>query len=61
ELFILLDAPLEKLENICRPEIIEGIRRVRQGRLLINPGFDGEYGEIKIFTAEEKLKQKELF
>lgn len=61
ELYILLDAPLEEIKKVSAPEIAEGIKRVREGKLSIKPGFDGQYGEIKIFSENEKNKQKELF
>ena len=70
ELSILMDLPLEKLVDVDK-KIIEGIERVRQGRLRIKPGYDGEYGEVKIFEeadlpfvalAKEGVKrQNELF
>ena len=31
----------------------EGIRRLREGRVLKTAGFDGEYGKIALFTPEE--------
>ncbi|MDD5527409.1 MAG: endonuclease Q family protein [Patescibacteria group bacterium] len=64
ELFILMDLPLDKLAGRTLPLIAEGIKRVREGKLAIKPGFDGQYGEIKIFTTAEKLQgktQKPLF
>ncbi len=59
EMEILLDIPLEKLKNITSEKIIEGIRRVREGELTVEPGYDGEYGKVKIF--KDKEKQKILF
>jgi len=62
ELFILTKAALDKINKITCPEITEGIRRVRKGDLIIEPGFDGQYGEVKIFKSEEKKdKQSKLF
>lgn len=63
ELNILLNISLEELESMTVPAIVEGIRRVRAGRLIIKPGFDGRYGEVKIFSESEKNKnkQKSLF
>jgi len=58
ELFILTDLKLEKLAGKTLPAIIEGIRRVRVGELQIKPGFDGRYGEIKIFSGQEKAGGK---
>ncbi|HTX86620.1 MAG TPA: endonuclease Q family protein, partial [Candidatus Nanoarchaeia archaeon] len=64
ELPILMDLPLEKIAAKSLPLVAEGIKRVREGKLKIKPGFDGQYGEIKIFTAAEKSQgktQKPLF
>lgn len=59
EMAILLDLPLEKIKEIALPEIAEGIRRVREGELLIEPGFDGEYGRVRIFQENELKKAKQ--
>ncbi len=62
ELDILLKADYDSLSKVTLPQIVEGIKRVREGRLHIQPGFDGQYGRIRIFDEEEKLgAQKELF
>ena len=42
------------LESGARPEIAEGIKRVREGRLYIEPGYDGLYGKVKIFEEGER-------
>lgn len=49
ELGILFDLPLVNFSSL-QPEIGEGIKRVREGKLFINPGYDGEYGKVKIFA-----------
>jgi len=64
ELSILFDVSRSNLEAKTRPEIVEGIVRVREGRLHIEPGYDGEYGKVKIFEEEERKeisKQTSLF
>ncbi len=60
EFNILLDLPREELNNITTSEIAEGIMRVRHGKVHINPGYDGLYGTIKVFTEQEQetFKQK---
>lgn len=59
ELHILLKVPDEELKNFTHPFIAEGIARVRQGKVLIEPGYDGEYGTIHIFSEQErKVKTK---
>ena len=63
ELDILISLNLDELAKFTSPKIIEGIKRVRNGNLTIEPGFDGQYGLIKIFKNEEKnsYQQKTLF
>ena len=56
ELFILLDIDLKKLVGVDT-RIVEGLRRVREGKLLIEPGFDGRYGKINIFSEDDNDKQ----
>jgi PHP family Zn ribbon phosphoesterase len=54
-----LDEPFqvhqEELKNKVDPKIIEGIKRVRAGKVLLQPGFDGKYGEVRIFF-KNKIK-----
>jgi uncharacterized protein (TIGR00375 family) len=50
ELDVLLKADLKIIARESSPLIAEGIRRVRAGELKIAPGFDGQYGIIKIFS-----------
>ncbi|MFH0840744.1 MAG: endonuclease Q family protein [bacterium] len=61
ELHILLEADLDKLKQYTYPQIVQGITKVRTGDLIISPGYDGQYGTIKIFEDHEKIKQKSMF
>ena len=64
EFNILLNVSREDLEKVTLPEIAEGIARVREGKVNIEPGFDGVYGKIRIFSkGEQKVvsRQKTLF
>ena len=54
EFRILLDLSKEELLKAAKPEVAEAIVRVREGKVKISPGYDGEYGKIEIFTKEEK-------
>ncbi len=54
ELYILLDADLAEIVKVGGARVAEGIRRVREGQLIIKPGFDGQYGEVRIFSEAEK-------
>lgn len=53
EFEILVDFPEELLRKNIPAKIAEGILRVRAGQVEINPGYDGEYGEVKIFGKGE--------
>lgn len=59
EFQLLLHTSLEELRPLTEERIVEGIKRMREGKLMIHPGFDGVYGEVKIFSKEEKLTEKQ--
>lgn len=66
EFKILLDEDIEELKKIMPANLAEGIIRVREAKVKLNPGFDGQYGTVEIFTASEKKlvkdrKQESLF
>ena len=54
EFSVLLEATEEDLKKGALPEIAAGISKVRKGEVHIEAGYDGEYGKIKIFTAQER-------
>lgn len=57
ELRILMDAPLDDIERAGTPLLREAISRMRAGNVHIAPGYDGEYGKIRIF---EEVERKEI-
>ena len=65
EFDILNKVPENELKKSLGARIAEGILRVRSGKVNIQPGYDGEYGKISIFSGEEKAdaseKQLNLF
>lgn len=58
EFKILMDVPLKDIEQASSPLIMDAISRVRKGDVYIEPGYDGEYGKIKIFEAVERKENK---
>jgi len=63
ELNILLKLSYDKLKQFASPMIAEGIKRNREGQVYIKPGFDGQYGQVTLFSEKEKKlgEQKRLF
>ncbi len=53
ELYILREAPLGDIEQVAGPYISEGIRRLRSGRVELQPGYDGVYGKVKIMDRSD--------
>jgi uncharacterized protein (TIGR00375 family) len=58
EFGILLDSPKEQLLKITSEKIAEAIMRVREEKVNIVPGYDGEFGKISIFRETDKFKDK---
>ncbi|PID56175.1 hypothetical protein CSB45_12405 [candidate division KSB3 bacterium] len=54
ELAILLDLPVEALEKAGGALLAEGVRRMRSGEVIAEGGFDGEFGAIRLFEAQER-------
>ena len=54
EFNILAQAEMDEIFLKAPAKIAEGIKRVREKKLEIMPGYDGEYGTIKIFGAREE-------
>ena len=53
EFDILRTLPLEDIRRVSGTRVAEGIGRLRRGQVERIPGFDGEYGVIRLFSAEE--------
>jgi PHP family Zn ribbon phosphoesterase len=64
EFEVLLNVSRQDLTAAALPEVAEGIERVRDGKVFIEPGYDGVYGKVKIFSKGEEVglwQQKTLF
>jgi PHP family Zn ribbon phosphoesterase len=54
EFTVLMDVPLDDIERAGTPLIREAVARMREGRVHIAPGYDGEYGKVRIFEEAER-------
>ena len=55
EFKVLLEASLTQIAGaVANPLVAEALDRLRQGRVKIKPGFDGEFGKIEIFDEAER-------
>lgn len=58
EFSALLDASRDQIKDACgNVKVAEAVMRMRQGKLYIEPGYDGEFGKIKIFEEGEKIDE----
>lgn len=55
EMAILHHVPLEEMQAI-HPLLEEAIRRLREGTVIRQAGYDGEYGVIRLFEKQEMEK-----
>ena len=53
ELTILRETPLDDIRKAGGDHLAEAIRRLRRGDVRRIPGYDGEYGIIRVFTPDE--------
>ncbi len=54
EFDLLLEKPIDEVEKAYNDLLSEAIRRMREGEVYIEEGFDGEYGRIRVFKEGEK-------
>ena len=53
ELRILTDTPLERLAERGSPLLVQAVERLREGQVIREGGYDGEYGRVRLFEEHE--------
>ncbi|MCD6375860.1 MAG: UvrD-helicase domain-containing protein [Caldisericaceae bacterium] len=64
EFNLLLNLPLEEIKKMTNELVYEAIRRMRQRQVIVKEGFDGEFGQVRVFSDQElggASSQKSLF
>ncbi len=65
EFDILLYKSIEEIKAAAGENLALSIQRMREGKILAQPGYDGVFGKIRVYSDEEReqfqAKQKELF
>lgn len=58
EIKILTKVDIEEIAKISGSKIAEGVEKVRRGDLVIDPGYDGVYGVVKIWDHDGESKEE---
>jgi DNA helicase-2/ATP-dependent DNA helicase PcrA len=54
ELYVLQRCPLADMKGIGNRLLVKAIDRIRNRKIGLSPGYDGEYGKISIFSETER-------
>ena len=60
EFEILLTTPLVDIERVAGHVVAEAIKKVRSGDIVIKPGYDGVFGQVKIWPKAETPDKQAL-
>ena len=61
ELYVLESATVDELAKASGEDIAKAVLDVREGRVKIIPGYDGEFGKIEVLGGPLPEKQHKLF
>jgi uncharacterized protein (TIGR00375 family) len=59
EFGVLLKTPLEEIAKISGKRVAEGIEKVRRGEIVVEPGYDGVFGTVKIWPESKDVAKVE--
>tara|TARA_Y100000310_G_scaffold345600_1_gene467093 strand:- start:3939 stop:5183 length:1245 start_codon:yes stop_codon:yes gene_type:complete len=60
ELKILMEVSFEDLSKVVDVALARVIIKLREGKLDVDPGYDGVYGKLRLDDSERVVKQKSL-
>jgi uncharacterized protein (TIGR00375 family) len=64
ELAIIASLPLDQIRTANIPLLADAIQKIRVNNVHISPGYDGEFGKVRLFSPEERqmlFNQHQLF
>ena len=56
EFNILLKTDLEAVAKTAGERVAEGLKKVRSGEIVVNPGYDGVFGVVRIWSSPDEKK-----
>jgi uncharacterized protein (TIGR00375 family) len=60
EFNVLLKTDLLEIAKTAGEKVSQGIKKVKEGEIVIEPGFDGVFGTVKIWGEKEKEEKKQM-
>lgn len=57
EISILTEVSPQDIEKVHSPQLAEAVKRLRDGNVIKQAGYDGEYGVIRLFEENELVKK----
>ena len=58
EFSVLLKQPITAMTRLAGEKVADGVDRVRRGNIVIDPGYDGVFGKVKIWEDKEKKEEE---
>ncbi len=57
EFYILKDIPIIEIKKKGYKVIAQAVDRLRKGKVIVKPGYDGVYGVIKVFESHKEIEK----
>jgi len=59
EFEVLINVSATELVNVTQERIAIAVEKARRGEIIINPGYDGEFGKVRIFAEDRSRSAQE--
>ncbi|KKR56676.1 MAG: UvrD/REP helicase [Candidatus Curtissbacteria bacterium GW2011_GWA1_40_47] len=60
EFNVLLKADLRDIARLVSPNVVEGINKIRNRDIVVEPGYDGKFGIVKIWPNTENVGKMQV-